>query len=147
MVFNMKVYKALTVLHHMPLDWHILWGDSDNLLHPVLDVSYNRDLHKTFVTLFRESDLDAYKNELSVKDFSNMLLRLPMNSFDSELVFNNFQETNYCNAGLFETTSEVLNIKGFRRAKYTEYDFNISQNRKHHYVRMMLFNDDLDRRG
>lgn len=86
----MKVYKALTILHHMPLDWCVLWGDSDNLLHPVLDVFYNKDSHKTFVTLFREGDLNSYKNELSVKDFSNMLLRLPMNSFDSELVFNNF---------------------------------------------------------
>lgn len=143
----MKVYKVLTVLHHMPLDWHILWGDSDNLLHPVLDVSYNRDLHKTFVTLFREGDLEAYKNELSVKDFANALLKLPIDSFNSELVFNNFQETAYGNAGMFEHTSEVLNIKGFRRAKYTEYNFNISQNKKHHYVRMMLFNDDLDRRG
>ena len=143
----MKVYKALTTLHHMPLDWHVLWGDSDNLLHPVLDVSYNKDTHKTFVTLFREGDLEAYKNELSVKDLSNLLLRLPMNSFDSELVFNNFQETNYGNAGLFEITSEVLNVKGFRKAKYTEYDFNLSQNKKHHYVRIMLFNDDLDRKG
>ena len=143
----MKVYKVLTVLHHMPLDWHILWGDSDNLLHPVLDVSYNRDLHKTFVTLFREGDLEAYKNELSVKEYANALLKLPIDSFNSELVFNNFQETNYGNAGMFELTSEVLSIKGFRRAKYTEYDFKISQNKKHHYVRMMLFNDDLDRRG
>ena len=141
----MKVYKVLTVLHHMPLDWHILWGDSDNLLHPVLDVSYNRDLHKTFVTLFREGDLEAYKNELSVKEYANALLKLPIDSFNSELVFNNFQETNYGNAGMFELTSEVLSIKGFRRAKYTEYDFNISKNRKHHYVRMMLFNDDIDR--
>lgn len=143
----MKVYKALTVLSHMPLDWPILWGDSDNLLHTVLDVCYNSDSHKTFVTLFREGDLEAYKNELSVKDFSNKLLRLPINSFDSELVFNNFQETNYGNAGMFKTIPEVLNVKGFRKAKYTAYDFNISQNKKYHYVRMMLFNDDLDRRG
>lgn len=143
----MKVYKALTTLRHMPLDWKLLWGDSDNWLHPVLDVYYNKDLHKTFVTLFREGDLEAYKTELSVKDFANMLLRLPMDSFNSELVFNNFQETNYGNAGLFEITSEILNVKGFRRAKYTAYDFNLSQNKKHHYVRMMLFNDDLDRRG
>jgi hypothetical protein len=143
----MKVYKALTVLSHMPLEWPILWGDSDNLLHPVLDVSYNKDTHKTFVTLFREGDLEADKNELSVKDLSNMLLRLPMNSFDSKLVFNNFQETNYGNAGLFEITSEVLNVKGFRRAKYTEYDYTLKQNKKHHYVRMMLFNDNIDRRG
>lgn len=143
----MKVYKALTTLHHMPLDWHVLWGDSDNLLHPVLDVYYNKDLHKTFVNLFREGDLNSYKNELSVKDFANVLLKLPIDSFGSELVFNNFQETNYGNAGLFEYTSEILNVRGFRKAKYTEYDFNISQNRKHHYIRMMLFNDDLDRKG
>ena len=143
----MKIYKALTILHHMPLDWHILWGDSDNLLHPALDVYYNRDLHKTFVILFREGDLNAYESKLTIKDFSNMLLKLPIDSFDSELVFNNFQETNYCNAGLFETTSEVLSVKGFRRAKYTEYDYTLKQNKKHHYVRMMLFNDDLDRRG
>lgn len=116
-------------------------------LHPVLDVYYNKYSHKTFVTLFREGDLEAYKNELSVKDFSNMLLRLPMDSFDSELVFNNFQETNYGNAGMFEYTSEILNIKGFRRAKYTNYDYTLKQNKKHHYVRMMLFNDDLDRKG
>jgi hypothetical protein len=70
-----------------------------------------------------------------------------MDSFDSELVFNNFQETNYGNAGMFESTSEILNIKGFRRAKYTAYDYTLKQNKKHHYVRMMLFNDDLDRRG
>ena len=143
----MKVYHALTVLHHMPLDWQLLWGDSNNLLHSVLGVYYNKDLHKTFVTLFREGDLEAYKNELSVKDFTNVLLKLPIDSFNSELVFNNFHETNYGNAGMFEATSEILNIKGFRKAKYTAYDFNISQNRKHHYVRMMLFNDDLDRRG
>ena len=143
----MKIYKALTILHHMPLDWHVLWGDSDNLLHPVLDVYYNKDLHKTFVMLFKEGDLEAYKNELSAKDFANMLLKLPMNSFDSELVFNNFQETNYGNAGMFESTSEILNVKGFRRAKYTEYDYTLKQNRRRHYVRMMLFNDDLDRQG
>lgn len=143
----MKVYHALTILNHMPLDWRVLWGDSDNVLHPVLYVSYNKDLHKTFVNLFREGDLEAYKNELSVKDFANMLLRLPMNSFDSELVFNNFQETNYGNAGMFEMTSEVLNVKGFRKAKYTEYDYTLKQNKKHHYVRIMLFNDDIDRRG
>ena len=67
----MKVYKALTILHHMPLDWPILWGDSDNLLHPVLDIYiyYSKDSHKSFVTLFREGDLYSYKNELSVKDF------------------------------------------------------------------------------
>ena len=70
-----------------------------------------------------------------------------MNSFDSELVFNNFQETNYGNAGMFEFTSEILNVKGFRIAKYTNYDYTLKQNKKHHYVRMMLFNDDLDRRG
>ena len=134
----MKIYKALTILHHMPLDWHVLWGDSDNLLHPVLDVYYNRDSHKTFVTLFREGDLEAYKNELSVKGFSNMLLRLPMISF---------QETSYGNAGMFESTSEILNVKGFRKAKYTAYDYTLKQNKKHHYVRIMLFNDDLDRRG
>lgn len=143
----MKVYHVLTVLHHMPLDWSILWGDSNNLLHPVLDLSYNKDSHKTFVTLFREGDLEAYRNELSVKDFANMLLRLPMNSFDSELVFNNFQETDYANAGMFETTSEVLKVKGFRKAKYTIYDYTLKQNKKHHYVRMMLFNDNIDRRG
>lgn len=143
----MKIYKALTILNHMPLDWYVLWGDSDNLLHPVLDVHYNEDLHRTFVTLFKEGDLNSYKNELSVKDFATMLLRLPMNSFNSELVFNNFQETNYINAGMFESISEILNIKGFRRAKYTEYDYTLKQNKKRHYVRMMLFNDDLDRRG
>jgi len=143
----MKVYKALTILNHMPLDWCVLWGDSNNILHPVLDVYYNKYLHKTFVTLFKESDLEAYKNELSVKDFANMLLRLPISSFDSKLVFNNFQETDYCNVGMFESTSEVLNIKGFRRAKYTEYDYTLKQNKKHHYVRMMLFNDNIDRRG
>lgn len=131
----------------MPNNWKLLWGDSDSSFHPVLDVYYNKDLQKTFVTLFRECDLEAYKNELSVKEFANMLLKLPMNSFDSELVFNNFQETNYCNAGMFETTSEVLNVTGFRKAKYTEYDYTLKQNKKHHYVRMMLFNDDLDRRG
>lgn len=145
--YYMKVYKTLTTLHHMPLDWKLLWGDSCNLLHPVLGVYYNEDAHKTFVTLFRDGYLEAHKNELSVKDFANMLLKLPLNSFDSELVFNNFHETDYCNAGMFEYTSEILNIKGFRKAKYTEYDFNSSQNRKRHYVRMMLFNDDLDRKG
>lgn len=143
----MKVLHAIKVLKNLPQDWYIMWGDSDNLLHPVLDVYYNKDLHKTFVTLFREGDLEAYKTELSVKDFANMLLRLPMNSFDAKLAFNNFQETSYGNAGLFEITSEVLNVKGFRKAKYTAYDFNLSQNKKHHYVRMMLFNDDLDRKG
>jgi hypothetical protein len=143
----MKVYHVLNVLRHTPLDWHVLWGDSDNLLHPVLDVFYNKDLHKTFVILFKEGDLDSYKNELSVKDFSNMLLKLQMNSFDSELVFNNFQETDYANAGMFESTSEILNVKGFRRAKYTEYDYTLKQYKKHNYVRMMLFNDDIDRRG
>ena len=143
----MKVYKALTTLHYMPLDWHVLWGDSANLLHPVLDVCYNRDLHKTFVTLFREGDLEAYKKELSVKDFANILLRLPINSFDSELVFSNFQETDYVNAGMFELTNEILKVKGFRKAKYTEYDYTLRQNKKHHYVRMMLFNDSLDRKG
>jgi hypothetical protein len=143
----MKVYHALNILRHTPLDWRILWGDSDNLLHPVLDVFYNKDLHKTFVILFKEGDLDSYKNEISVKDFSNMLLKLPMNSFDSELVFNNFQETDYANAGMFESTSEILNVKGFRRAKYTEYDYTLKQYKKHNYVRMMLFNDDIDRRG
>ena len=76
-----------------------------------------------------------------------MLLKLPIDSFDSTLVFNNFQETNYSNAGMFESISEILNIKGFRRAKYTEYDYTLKQNKKHHYVRMMIFNDDLDRRG
>ena len=45
----MKIYKVLTILHHMPLDWNVLWGDSSNLLHPALDVYYNKDLHKTFV--------------------------------------------------------------------------------------------------
>jgi hypothetical protein len=143
----MKVYHALNILRHTPLDWRVLWGDSDNLLHPVLDVFYNKDLHKTFVILFKEGYLDSYKNEISVKDFSNILLKLPMNSFDSELVFNNFQETDYANAGMFESTSEILNVKGFRRAKYTEYDYTLKQNKKHHYVRMMLFNDDIDRRG
>ena len=143
----MKIYKATTILSHLPQDWPILWGDSDNLLHPVLDVLYNKYLHKTFVTLFREGDLEAYKNELSVKDFANMLLKLPMTSFDSELVFNNFQETSYGNAGMFEMTSEVLKVKGFRKAKYTTYDFTLKQNKKHHYVRMMLFNDNIDRRG
>ena len=143
----MKVYKALTVLSRFPNDWNILWGDSDNLLHPVLGIYYNEDLHKTFVTLFREGDLEAYKNELQVKDFVNMLLKLPTNSLNSELVFNNFQETDYVSAGMFETISEVLTVKGFRRAKYTEYDYTLKQNKKHHYVRMMLFNDDLDRKG
>lgn len=143
----MKVYHALNILRHAPLDWPILWGDSDNMLHPVLDVRYDNKLHKTFVILFKEYDLDSYKNELSVKDFSNTLLKLPMNSFDSELVFNNFQETNYANAGMFESTSDVLSIKGFRRAKYTEYDYTLKQYKKRHYVRMMLFNDDIDRRG
>lgn len=143
----MKVYHALNILRHTPLDWRVLWGDSDNMLHPILDVYYDNKLHKTFVTLFKEGDLDSYKNELSVKDFSNMLLKLPMNSFDSELVFNNFQETDYANAGMFESTSEILNVKGFRRAKYTEYDYTLKQYKKHHYVRMMLFNDDIDRRG
>ena len=143
----MKVYHALNILRHTPLDWRVLWGDSDNVLHPVLDVYYDNKLHKTFVALFKKGDLDSYKNELSVKDFSNMLLKLPVNSFDSGLVFNNFQETNYANAGMFESTSEILSIKGFRRAKYTEYDYTIKQYKKHHYVRMMLFNDDIDRRG
>lgn len=143
----MKIYKALTTLHHMPLDWHVLWGDSDNLLHPVLDVYYNKDLHKTFIILFREGDLEAYKNELPVKDFANMLLGLPMDSFDSELVFNNFQETNYGNVGMFKSTSEILNVKGLRKAKYTEYDYTLKQNKKHHSNIMMLFNDDLDKRG
>lgn len=143
----MKVYHALNILRHTPLDWRVLWGDSDNMLHPILDVYYDNKLHKTFVVLFKEGDLDSYKNELSVKDFSNMLLKLPMNSFDSELVFNNFQETDYANAGTLESTSEILNVKGFRRAKYTEYDYTLKQYKKHHYVRMMLFNDDIDRRG
>lgn len=143
----MKVYHALNILRHTPLDWRVLWGDSDNILHPVLDVYYDSKLHKAFVILFKEGDLDAHKNESSVKDFSNMLLKLPTNSFDSELVFNNFQETNYANAGMFESTSEILSIKGFRRAKYTEYDYTLKQNKKHHYVRMMLFNDAIDRRG
>lgn len=143
----MKVYHALNILRHTPLDWRVLWGDSDNILHPVLDVYYDNKLHKTFVTLFKEGDLDSYNNELSVKDFSNTLLKLPTNSFDSELVFNNFQETNYANAGMFESTSEILRVKGFRRAKYTEYDYTLKQYKKHHYVRMMLFNDAIDRRG
>lgn len=143
----MKVYHALNILRHTPLDWRVLWGDSDNMLHPVLDVYYDNKLHKTFVILFKEGDLDAHKNELSVKDFSNTLLKLPTNSFDSELVFNNFQETNYANAGMFESTSEILRVKGFRRAKYTEYDYTLKQYKKHHYVRMMLFNDAIDRRG
>lgn len=143
----MKVYHALNILRHTPLDWRVLWGDSDNMLHPVLDVYYDNKSHKTFVTLFKEGDLDSYKNELSVKDFSNMLLKLPVNSFNSQLVFNNFQETDYANAGMFESTSEILNVKGFRRAKYTEYDYTLKQYKKHHYVRMMLFNDDVDRRG
>lgn len=143
----MKVYHALNILRHTPLDWCVLWGDSDNILHPVLDVYYDSKLHKVFVILFKEGDLDAHKNELSVKDFSNMLLKLPTNSFDSELVFNNFQETDYASAGMFESTSEILRVKGFRRAKYTEYDYTLKQYKKHHYVRMMLFNDDIDRRG
>ena len=143
----MKVYHALTVLQHMPLDWKLLWGDSYNLLHPVLGCTYNNSTHETLVTLFKEGDLDSYKNELSVKDFANMLLILPTNSFSSTLVFNNFQETDYGNAGMFESTSEILNIKGFRKAKYTSYDYTLRQYKKHHYVRMMLFNDDLDRRG
>ena len=67
----MKVYHVLNALRSMPLDWHVLWGDSDNLLHPVLDVYYNKESHKTFVTLFRDGDIDSYKNRLSVKDFSN----------------------------------------------------------------------------
>lgn len=87
----MKVYHTLNILRHMPLDWRILWGDSDNMLHSVLDVYYDNKSHKTFVILFKEDDLDSCKNELSVKDFSNMLFKLPMNSFDSQLVFNNFQ--------------------------------------------------------
>lgn len=143
----MKVYHALNILRNTPLDWCVLWGDSDNILHPVLDVYYDSELHKAFVILFKEGDLDSHKNELSVKDFSNMLLNLPTNSFDSELVFNNFQETNHANAGMFESTSEILHVKGFRRAKYTEYDYTLKQYKKHHYVRMMLFNDAIDRRG
>lgn len=79
----MRIYHALTSLHHMPLDWKLLWGDSDNSLHPVLGCTYNESTHKTLVTLFKEGDLDSHKNELSVKDFANMLLRLPMNSFNS----------------------------------------------------------------
>lgn len=143
----MKVYHVLNALRNMPLDWHVLWGDSDNLLHPVLDVYYNKDSHKTFVTLFRDGDIDAYKNRLSVKDFSNLLLRLPINSFDSKLVFNNFRESDSVNDCTFESIPEILNVKGFRRAKYTEYDCTLKQNRRRHYVRMMLFNNDLDRRG
>lgn len=143
----MKVYHALNILRNTPLDWCVLWGDSDNILHPVLDVYYDSKLHKAFVILFKEGNLDAHKNELSVKDFSNMLLNLPTSSFDSDLVFNNFQETDHANAGMFESTSEILSIKGFRRAKYTEYDYTLKQNKKHHYVRMMLFNDAIDRRG
>lgn len=143
----MKIYHALSILRHTPLDWRVLWGDSDNILHPILDVYYDSKLHKVFVILFKEGDLDSYKNELSVKDFSNMLLKLPTNSFDSDLVFNNFQETNHANAGMFESTSEILCVKGFRRAKYTEYDYTLKQYKKHHYVRMMLFNDAIDRRG
>lgn len=143
----MKVYHALNILRHTPLDWRILWGDSDNILHPILGVSYKRELHKTFVILFKEGDLDSHKNDLSVKYFSNMLLKLPMNSFDSDLVFNNFHETDYANAGMFESTSKILNVKGFRRAKYIEYNHTLKQYKKYHYVRMMLFNDDVDRRG
>lgn len=48
---------------------------------------------------------------------------------------------------MFESTSEILNIKGFRKAKYTEYDYTLKQYKKHYYVRMMLFNDDADRLG
>lgn len=143
----MKVYHALNILRHAPLDWRVLWGDSDNILHPVLDVYYDGKLHKAFVILFKEGDLESHKNESSVKDFYNMLLNLPTISFDSELVFNNFQETNYANAGMFESTSEILRVKGFRRAKYTEYDYTLKQYKKHHYIRMMLFNDAIDRRG
>lgn len=143
----MKVYHALNILRNTPLDWRVLWGDSDNILHPVLDVYYDSKLHKAFVILFKEGDLDAHKNESSVKDFYNMLLNLPTSSFDSDLVFNNFQETNHANAGMFESTSEILRVKGFRRAKYTEYDYTLKQYKKHHYVRMMLFNDAIDRRG
>ena len=143
----MKVYHVLNALRNMPLDWHVLWGDSDNLLHPVLDVYYNKDSHKTFVTLFRDGDIDASKNRLSVKDLSNLLLRLPINSFDSKLVFNNFRESDSVNACTFESIPGILNVKGFRRAKYTEYDYTLKQNRRRHYVRMMLFNNDLDRRG
>lgn len=143
----MKVYHALNILRNTPLDWRVLWGDSDNILHPVLDVYYDSELHKAFVILFKEGDLDSHKNGLSVKDFANMLLKLPTSSFDSDLVFNNFQETNHANAGMFESTSEILRVKGFRRAKYTEYDYTLKQYKKHHYVRMMLFNDAIDRRG
>ena len=74
----MKVYHVLNVLRHMPLDWRVLWGDSDNILHPILDVYYDNKLHKTFAILFKACDLDSRKNELSVKDFSNMLLKLPV---------------------------------------------------------------------
>jgi hypothetical protein len=131
----------------MPSDWNILWSDSGNLLQPVLGAYYNKYVHKTFVTLFREGDLKANENKLTVKEFANILLRLPLSSFDSRLVFNNFQETNYLNAGLFKQLPQVLNIIGFRRAKYTEYDYTLKQYKKHHYVRLMLFNDELDRRG
>jgi hypothetical protein len=131
----------------MPLDWKLLWGDSDNSLHPVLGCTYNESTHKTLVTLFKDGDLDSHKNELSVKDFANMLLRLPMNSFNSTLVFNNFQKTKYGNTETFEFTSEIFNIKGFRRAKYTVYDSTLKQYKKYHYVRMMLFNSYFDRRG
>lgn len=143
----MKVRKALSLLKNLPQDWELLWGDSCNLLRPVAGCEYNEDENKTYVILFECNSSKSYASVMIVNEFSTTLSNLTQKALDSDLVFHNFQESDCINPLEWEILSETLSVKGFRRAKYTFYDFNICKYVTHHYVRMMLFNDDLDRKG
>lgn len=156
----MKVSHAIKVLKNLPQDWTIMWGDTRQILHNIVGVSKARcsfhydenfsycsdscDPYVETILFENREDGEEPNEEVKVADFVSRLSGMPQ---DTDLLFRNFIETSNASSSFFIKSAELLPIRGFRRAKYTEYDFNISRNKKYHYVRMMLFNDDLDKKS
>lgn len=129
------------MLKNLPPDWYVMWGDTKMILHNIGSVKYDCNDNVTEIVLFNDDGCTAYNKDVYTHELISKLSRLPQ---DSDLKFRAFGETDY--VSYFDPGSDFINVKGFRRAKYTDYSSPYFPY-KQHYVRMMLFNDALDWRG
>lgn len=137
----MKVSHAIKVLKNLPQDWYIMWGDSKMILHNIHSVKYNYKENFAEIVLFNNDGCTVYNKNVYTYELINKLSKM---SQDADLLFKSFNETNYMSH--FDLGDSFIKVKGFRRAKYTDYTCKYYPH-KEHYVRIMLFNDELDKKG